>query len=340
MTALRVALVSTHATPAVGGIATCVDHVAARARAAGLDVTIVTLTAGPAAAGVVRWPAYGPEHLRLPAPGLTRFLERQVDVVHAFNIHTALTLIALGVDLPTVSTPAWHGESESGLRNLLWSAVRPVAARRLGLARIHASSWAESALLERDFRVRADVVIQGATQRVRGDVVPGRVLTVSRLVPEKRVERLIETVAASPETTLVVVGDGPERGNLESLAERMASGRIIFTGRVGDHDLNEHWSRAAVYASASAFESYGISVAEARCSGIPTLCSDIAPHRELGAFCVADGLPSWTAGLEEALAAAPVPSTDVASWEQYGDAMVDLYRSTPARTTSATAVHR
>src|SRR5690606_28700148 len=55
--------------------------------------------------------------------------------------------------------------------------------------------------------------------------VPGRVVTIARLIPEKRVDLVIEAFAACsaewPDAELRVFGDGPERGRLEGLAARL-----------------------------------------------------------------------------------------------------------------------
>ena len=54
-------------------------------------------------------------------------------------------------------------------------------------------------------------------------------VTVSRLVPYKRVDVLVEAFRALPERRLIVIGDGPDRSRLEALAVP----NVVFAGRAG-----------------------------------------------------------------------------------------------------------
>jgi glycosyltransferase involved in cell wall biosynthesis len=57
------------------------------------------------------------------------------------------------------------------------------------------------------------------------------ICTVCRLVPWKHVDEIIRCVAELPDTRLIVVGDGPERDQLEKTVSDLAiSNRIMFRG--------------------------------------------------------------------------------------------------------------
>jgi glycosyltransferase involved in cell wall biosynthesis len=56
------------------------------------------------------------------------------------------------------------------------------------------------------------------------------VCTVCRLVPQKRVDRVLEVARALPEADFVIAGDGPLRGDLE----RRAGGNVRLMGTVED----------------------------------------------------------------------------------------------------------
>lgn len=58
------------------------------------------------------------------------------------------------------------------------------------------------------------------------------VVSAGRLIASKRVDLAIETIAKCPSFDLVVLGDGPERHNLEQLANQRAPGRVRFLGIV------------------------------------------------------------------------------------------------------------
>jgi len=265
--------------------------------------------------------------LAMPAKGFTPMLEQNFDVIHVFNAHTPLFLVALGADLPAVATPAWHGASESSLRNLVWKGVTPVVRHRLRGVHIQAASNAEAALITRDFGMTPELIMQGVDRRRRGEAIPGSVLTIGRLGPEKRTDRLIEAIGRVPEATLTIVGDGSERHALELLAEQLAPGRVIFAGRVTDVELDALWSTTSAYASASEFESYGIAVAEAISAGVPTACSDIPSHRELGATCVPEGIEAMASGIRAALQSPASESRPIPTWQDHTDALIDLYHT-------------
>jgi glycosyltransferase involved in cell wall biosynthesis len=101
-----------------------------------------------------------------------------------------------------------------------------------------------------------------------------RFIAVSRLIPRKGIDELLEAfaTAAGPEDHLDIVGDGPLREALEALAARLALGpRVQFLGhldapasRVADADL---------LVQASRFEGMPNAVLEALAVGTPVLAT-------------------------------------------------------------------
>jgi glycosyltransferase involved in cell wall biosynthesis len=93
---------------------------------------------------------------------------------------------------------------------------------------------------------------------------PGLVVSVGRLVPVKRMEILIEAIAIrrrnDPSAKLVLVGDGPERARLETLAAQAAPGAVEF---VGAGDPAAWLACASMFALASRHEGWGIAAVEA-----------------------------------------------------------------------------
>ncbi len=90
-------------------------------------------------------------------------------------------------------------------------------------------------------------------------------LTVSALVPYKKVDTLIE-VFNKTEDRLVIVGKGPEEKSLK----RMAKGNIEFKKNLSDEELKTVYrgSRAFVYGG---IEDFGITFVEAQSCGIPVI---------------------------------------------------------------------
>lgn len=120
------------------------------------------------------------------------------------------------------------------------------------------------------------------------DQVPFRnrtsVVTISRLVQSKNIETLIAAIDiardAIPDIRLIVVGDGPERTQLE--ARVVGGGLGDYVAFAGFQERPIEWARSAdLFVSASLFEGHPNAVTEAAASGIPTVLSDIAMHRSL-----------------------------------------------------------
>jgi glycosyltransferase involved in cell wall biosynthesis len=85
-------------------------------------------------------------------------------------------------------------------------------------------------------RFRPPTAHERAEARDELEVTSGEVvvLDVGALVPEKGADVAIDAVAVVPETRLVLVGDGPDRTELEERADRTAAGRVMFLGPVDD----------------------------------------------------------------------------------------------------------
>lgn len=104
------------------------------------------------------------------------------------------------------------------------------------------------------------------------------VLSVGRLMPQKRVDlvidALVEVQSRVPDLELVIVGTGPEEARLRALAPAW----VTFAGRVGDDELVERYRSAWVVASASVAEGWNMTVTEGGACGTPAVASRIAGH--------------------------------------------------------------
>lgn len=109
-----------------------------------------------------------------------------------------------------------------------------------------------------------------------------------RLSREKGVDVLIEAVGRmSSETRLSVAGDGPERAALETLAERVAPGRVRFHGRLGKADLQRLVGGSAISVVPSRWhENQPMTILESFGAGVPVVATDLGGMPEL----VRDGL--------------------------------------------------
>jgi glycosyltransferase involved in cell wall biosynthesis len=108
-----------------------------------------------------------------------------------------------------------------------------------------------------------------ACEEMRAKLSGGRprrplLLTVSRLAPEKNVGFLADLLAAVPEATLAIVGDGPFRPQLERRFEGLDA---RFVGYLTGEALARAYASADAFVYASETETMGNVVLEAMASG-------------------------------------------------------------------------
>ncbi|HEY0068964.1 MAG TPA: glycosyltransferase family 4 protein [Chloroflexia bacterium] len=104
------------------------------------------------------------------------------------------------------------------------------------------------------------------------------VVTVNHLHPRKRIDLFIRAVHEArnrmPGAVALVVGGGPERDALETLAASlgMAVGEdVVFAGAVPEEELPAHYALGNVYMHTGREESFGLSVIEALGLGLPVV---------------------------------------------------------------------
>jgi glycosyltransferase involved in cell wall biosynthesis len=119
------------------------------------------------------------------------------------------------------------------------------------------------------------------------------VLSVSRLDRAKRVDLLIEAAAASSSISVVVAGDGPDRGRLEELAGRQSlDGRVRFLGRVTEDELADLYARCLAVFYAPVDEDFGMVPYEAFLADKPVVTTsdaggplEVVTDRKTGIVC-------------------------------------------------------
>jgi phosphatidylinositol alpha-1,6-mannosyltransferase len=104
-------------------------------------------------------------------------------------------------------------------------------------------------------------------------------ITVGRLVRRKNVDTVLRALAELPPLRYVIVGDGPERTRLESLAKSLRLPHVDFVGEVSDAQLHALFARARLFVmvpriSADDFEGLGLVYYEAHGHGVPVLASN------------------------------------------------------------------
>ncbi len=112
------------------------------------------------------------------------------------------------------------------------------------------------------------------------------VVTVGRLIPIKDQAALFTAFAslAGPDDRLLVIGEGPLRAELEQLAGALGiADQVEMPGLLARDEVYRALARSDLYVSSSHGEGLPLSVLEALAAGLPTVLTDIPPHRELAA---------------------------------------------------------
>ena len=231
-------------------------------------------------------------------------LVARADVVHAHaskaGFVTRLACALRGQTRRCVFTPhAWS----------FWAGRRYAAAERL------AARWCRYLLVvsEAERRAGLDVgvgtpeqyrVVPNGIDLARFAVerrpVPGRVLCVARLAPQKRPDLLVRAFRRI-DGELQLVGDGPLRADVERLiAELGLAERVRLLG--ARDDVPELRAEASCVALASDYEGCPLTVLEAMAAGVPVVATRVGGVPEL----IDDGRTGLLVppGDEEALAAA------------------------------------
>lgn len=135
-------------------------------------------------------------------------------------------------------------------------------------------------VVDNDYYMRAS---DGARRRPEAfrelRLPPNYFLYVGRLSPEKNIDGLIREyvryVARGGTWQLVLVGDGPQRAELERLAhESDVADRIRFEGLRNTHETIPYYSFANCFVLPSTREPWGLVVNEAMAASLPVLVSD------------------------------------------------------------------
>lgn len=102
-------------------------------------------------------------------------------------------------------------------------------------------------------------------------------LSVSRIGKEKNIEELIEIlrklIIKNNKFKLMIVGDGPNKKNLEhKVHKENLDKNIIFTGMISFNEIYKYYEIGNIFVSASTSETQGLTYVEALASGLPLVC--------------------------------------------------------------------
>jgi len=112
------------------------------------------------------------------------------------------------------------------------------------------------------------------------------ILAAGRLVPWKGLNYLVEAspaiIRVFPSATFLIIGDGPERNNLEKQVEELRlTNNFIFGGRIPHQDIADIFSCIDIFVLPSLFDTTPNVLLEVMSSGKPVIASDIEGIREV-----------------------------------------------------------
>ena len=303
---MRVAIVTESFLPSINGVTNSVLRVIDTLVAGGHEVQVVAPTAeGPSHRGVpvIKSPSVilSGFPVAIPTPLMSAALDRFApDVIHvaapfwlggeaiAYGHRRGIPTVAIyqtdvagymkryGLDFATTVVDAMT----AGIHKLATLNLAPTQdgvdrLQSLGISRV--AVWGRGVDLELFSPGRRTTSAVEELRRAwapQGERVVGY---VGRLAPEKQVGRLIE-VCGIPHTRIVIVGDGPDRQELE---DRFTGYPVTFTGRLSGDELANAYAAMDVFVHAGTEETFGQTIQEAHASGLPVIAPSIGGQRHL-----------------------------------------------------------
>lgn len=244
------------------------------------------------------------------------------DVVHSHMFHANIfaRFARLNCAMPRLISTA-HNTSEGGrFRSLLYRVTDYLADISTNVSDEAVEAFVSDGAAPRGRMVvvyngidlsRFDRVKIASQSSSDGDLV---LLAVGRLYPQKDYPNLLRAFRLLPSTSLGrklrldIVGDGPERSKLEALAKKLGvEDRVRFLGVRSD--VPSLMKRADIFVLSSAWEGFGLVVAEAMACGRRVVATDCGGVAEVlgdnGVLVAPHDCEKLAQGIREALAMSP-----------------------------------
>jgi len=120
------------------------------------------------------------------------------------------------------------------------------------------------------------------TARRRHGFTRTTLLSVGNLVPLKGHDLAIRALRLLPEMDFVIIGDGPERAALGTLARESGVGdRVRFAGALAQEDLRQYYGAADALVQASSREGWANVLLESMACGTPVVASNVGGTPEV-----------------------------------------------------------
>jgi glycosyltransferase involved in cell wall biosynthesis len=241
----------------------------------GLTVSYVPYLSPPRARSYAAWSAWAAPALSLALRRLRRSFP--FELIHAHNaVPAGDAVLRARLRMPLVVSV--HGG------DVLYTAARipggrEAVARGLGGARLVLANSQGIAELARVHGARDTRVVHlGADLPAQSSVraAPPELVTVGHLVARKRHADVIRALAVlserHPDLRYAIIGEGPERGALETLAARLGiAGRVELCGQLPPAAALARMRQGTLFAMPSTEEAFGVAYIEAMSAGLPAI---------------------------------------------------------------------
>lgn len=217
----------------------------------------------------------------------------QPDVVIAFmvSVYTVTLLALMGVDIPVISSvrndPAYSNLRKKITRKLLLPRSAHVVVQTQQIKQFFSKNIQKMTTViynpvnERVFETTYDNDNQGLMMK---DERQNRIISVGRLYPQKDQKTMIEAFAKvsekHPDWKLVIFGEGPERGALELLVERLKIQDKVFLSGKSENIIDE-LKKSKIFCLSSIYEGMSNALVEAICVGLPIVTTKVSGTEEL-----------------------------------------------------------
>jgi glycosyltransferase involved in cell wall biosynthesis len=174
--------------------------------------------------------------------------------------------------------------------------------------------------LQRKIKVISNGIYTSFGIRSSGD----KVIYVGRLIRKKGIADLLLAMRQLPDVEVLIVGDGPDRPRLESLAQGMS---VTFTGQVMPSSVRDYLQQARVLVLPSYLgDGLPNAILEAMACGVPVVATrtagipDLVQHGETGFLFKTGDIQQLAYYMERLLG-------DDRLWRSFGDRSVQAVQS-------------